>query len=44
MVEALIRRLGGGGDKGGYILGMCTSHSLVALYSGPKFFLSHFEA
>ena len=29
-------------DNGGYILEMCSGHSLIALYSGPNFFLSHF--
>ena len=42
MVEALVRRLEGGGDNGGYILGMCSDLSLVALHSGPNFFLVSF--
>ena len=44
MVKALIRGLEGGQDNGGYILEMCSSHSLVALYSGPNFFSFHFGA
>ena len=42
MVEALILGLEGGGDNGGYILGMCSGHSLVASYSSSNFFSSHF--
>ena len=42
MVEALVQGLEGGGDNGGYILGMCSGHSLVASYSGPIFYWSHF--
>ena len=38
MVEALVYGLEGGGDKSGYILGMCSDHSLVASYSSPNFF------
>ena len=38
MVEALVCGLEGGGDKSGYIPGMCSDHSLVASYSGPTFF------
>ena len=38
MVEALVCGLEGGGDKSGYIPGMCSDHSLVASYSGPNFF------
>ena len=30
--------------NGGYILGMCSGHSLVASYFGPNFFPSHFVA
>ena len=44
MVEVLVRGLEGGGDNGGYILEMCSGHSLVALYFGPNFFSSHFGA
>ena len=44
MVEALVSGLEGGGDNGSYIIGMCSGHSLVASYSGPKIFLSHFGA
>ena len=40
-VEALVQRLEGGGDNGGYILGMYSGHSLVASYTGPNFFLTH---
>ena len=36
MVQVLVCELDGGGDNGGYILKMCTGHSLVASYSGPK--------
>ena len=36
MVEALVCGLDGGGDKSGYIPGMCSDHSLVASYSSPK--------
>ena len=42
MVEALIRGLEGGGDNGGYILGMCNDLLLDASYSDPKKNLSHF--
>ena len=42
MVEALVRGLEGGGDNGGYILGMCSDLLLVASHSGPNFFSSHF--
>ena len=38
MVEALICRLEGDGDKSGYIPGMCNDHSLVASDSGPNYF------
>ena len=38
MVEALVCGLKGGGNKSGYILEMCSDHSLVASYSGSKFF------
>ena len=44
MVEALVQGLEGGGDNGGYILEMCSGHSLVASYSGPNCFSSHFGA
>ena len=44
MMEALVRGLEGGGDSGGYILKMCNGHSLVASYSGPIYFSSHFGA
>ena len=44
MVEALVQGLEGGGDNGGYILGTCSGHSLIASYSSPKTFLSHFGA
>ena len=44
MVDALIYGLEGGGDNGGYILWMCDGHSLVASYSNPNFFSSHFGA
>ena len=37
-------RFKGGGDNDGYILEMCSGHSLVALYSAPNVFLSHFGA
>ena len=42
MVEALVQGLKGGGNNGGYILRMCSGHSLVASYSSPNFFSSHF--
>ena len=42
MVEALVCGLEGGGEKSGYILGMCSDHSLVASYSGPNFFFVSF--
>ena len=38
MIEALVLGLEGGGDNGGYILGMCSGHPLVASYSSPNFF------
>ena len=44
MVEALVQGLEGGGDNGGYIFGTCSGHSLIASYSGPNFFSSHFGA
>ena len=44
MVEALVCKLEGGGDKSGYIPGTCSDHSLVASYSGPNFFPSPFGA
>ena len=44
MVEALVCRLEGGGDNGGYILGVCNGHSFVASYSGLKKNLSRFGA
>ena len=44
MVKALVCGLEGGGDKSGYILEMCSDHSLVASYSGPNFFSSSFGA
>ena len=34
--------LKGGGNNGGYILGMCSCHSLVASYSSPISFLLYF--
>ena len=33
-------RVEGGRDNGGYILGMCNGHSLIASYSSPNFFSS----
>ena len=44
MVNALVQGLEGGGDSGGYILEMCSGHSLVASYSSSNFFWSYFEA
>ena len=44
MVEALVCGLEGGEDYEGYILGMCSGHSLVASYSSPNFFPSPFGA
>ena len=40
MIEALVCRLEDGGDNGGYILEMCSGHSLVASYSSPNFLVS----
>ena len=44
MVEALVRGLEGGGNSGGYILGICSGRTLVASYSDSNFFSSHFGA
>ena len=44
MVKALVQGLEGSGDYGGYILKMYSGHSLVAPYSSPNFFGSHFGA
>ena len=38
MVETLVQGLEGVGDNGGYILKMCSGHSLVASYCSPNFF------
>ena len=38
MVEALVYRLEGGGEKSNYIPELYNDHSLIASYSGPNFF------
>ena len=38
MVEALVQKLEGDGDNGGYIPKMCSDLSLVASHFGPNFF------
>ena len=36
------RRVGSGGDNGGYISGKCSDHSLIASHSCPNFFFVSF--